>query len=47
MLGVLFPIALAAICSLVLKCTIKHESAYPFIILYWIVLLIKNLCDLI
>jgi hypothetical protein len=46
MLGILFPIALAIICGLVLERTIKRESAYPFIITYWIVLLIKNLGDL-
>ena len=46
MLGIVFPIVLAIICALVLERTIRHKSAYPFIIAYWIVLLMKNLGDL-
>jgi len=47
MLGILFPTALSVICGLVLKNLIKNKPAQPYIITYWVVLLIKNLCDLI
>lgn len=46
MLGIVFPIVLAIICALVLERTLRHKSAYPFIVAYWIVLLMKNLGDL-
>lgn len=46
MLGILFPIALAVICVLVLIQLVRNKPAQPFIIAYWIVLLAKNLGDL-
>lgn len=46
MLGILFPIALAVICALVLIQLVRNKPAQPFIIAYWIVLLAKNLGDL-
>jgi hypothetical protein len=46
MLGILFPIALAVICGLVLVQLVRNKPAQPYIITYWIVLLMKNLGDL-
>lgn len=46
MLGILFPIALAIICGLVLIQLVRNKPAQPFIIAYWIVLLMKNVSDL-
>ena len=46
MLGILFPIALAVICGLVLIQLVRNKPTQPFIIAYWIVLLAKNLGDL-
>ena len=46
MIGILFPLALSVICGLVLHQLIKNKIAQPFIILYWIVLLLKNIVDL-
>lgn len=45
-MNIFFPTVLAGICGLVLWKLVKNEKAQPFIIAYWVVLLIKNLYDI-
>lgn len=44
-MGIVFPILLSIQCGAVLYKLYKNEPAQAYIIGYWTILLVKNLCD--